>query len=532
MLDAPGAGLAAPADRRRAAGRSPGTSRARSATWSTRGSSCPRRPRTAPRAACRSPSSPSTAAGRCRWSPTASTCTASRCTIEGSELLARAIQHETDHLDGVLFIDRLDPDDPQGRDEGDPRVGVVRAGAAHGQGLPARHPRARPLMRVVFAGTPEVAAARARRGRRLPPRAGRRRHPPRRPGRPRPQAGRQPGRPAGRGARRTRPQARAPARPRVPGRRCASWRPTAARWSRTAPCCRSPRSTSRRTAGSTCTSPCCPPGAAPPRSSTRSGPATRSPGRPRSGSSRSSTPGPTFGVMTERIRPTDTAGDLLGRLAEGGAGLLVVTLDGIEDGSLRGPRAAGGRASAWPPRSSSRTPASTGPSRPPPSTAGSGPARPAPAPGRRTTASGSRSARSALDRAAEPLAPGVLEVAQERRARRHRHQRRPARRGQGVRQEADGGRRLGPRRARLDAGRPRFGGRLSGPGDYRRSHDPPGARRGRRRDLPGPARGRASAPRGATGRRTRCAAGASCSTARRTTPRSTPRPASSTTTCW
>jgi peptide deformylase len=29
-------------------------------------------------------------------------------TIEGSELLARAIQHETDHLDGILFIDRLD----------------------------------------------------------------------------------------------------------------------------------------------------------------------------------------------------------------------------------------------------------------------------------------------------------------------------------------------------------------------------------------------------------------------------------------
>jgi peptide deformylase len=29
-------------------------------------------------------------------------------TIEASGLLARAIQHETDHLDGVLFIDRLD----------------------------------------------------------------------------------------------------------------------------------------------------------------------------------------------------------------------------------------------------------------------------------------------------------------------------------------------------------------------------------------------------------------------------------------
>jgi len=28
--------------------------------------------------------------------------------LEGTELLARCIQHETDHLDGVLFIDRLD----------------------------------------------------------------------------------------------------------------------------------------------------------------------------------------------------------------------------------------------------------------------------------------------------------------------------------------------------------------------------------------------------------------------------------------
>ncbi|MEO5666383.1 MAG: peptide deformylase [Nocardioides sp.] len=28
--------------------------------------------------------------------------------IEASELLARAIQHETDHLDGILFIDKLD----------------------------------------------------------------------------------------------------------------------------------------------------------------------------------------------------------------------------------------------------------------------------------------------------------------------------------------------------------------------------------------------------------------------------------------
>jgi peptide deformylase len=29
-------------------------------------------------------------------------------TLQGSELLARCVQHETDHLDGILFIDRLD----------------------------------------------------------------------------------------------------------------------------------------------------------------------------------------------------------------------------------------------------------------------------------------------------------------------------------------------------------------------------------------------------------------------------------------
>jgi peptide deformylase len=29
-------------------------------------------------------------------------------TIDGSDLLARCIQHEVDHLDGILFIDRLD----------------------------------------------------------------------------------------------------------------------------------------------------------------------------------------------------------------------------------------------------------------------------------------------------------------------------------------------------------------------------------------------------------------------------------------
>ena len=44
--------------------------------------------------------------------------------------------------------------------------------------------------------------------------------------------------------------------------------------------------------------------------------------------------GPTFGVVTETVRPTDTSGDLLSRLAGAGAMLLVATLDGIQDGSL------------------------------------------------------------------------------------------------------------------------------------------------------------------------------------------------------
>jgi methionyl-tRNA formyltransferase len=45
--------------------------------------------------------------------------------------------------------------------------------------------------------------------------------------------------------------------------------------------------------------------------------------------------GPYYGVITEPIGPTDTSGDLLARLAESGARLLVATLDGIADGSLQ-----------------------------------------------------------------------------------------------------------------------------------------------------------------------------------------------------
>ncbi|MGV0645230.1 methionyl-tRNA formyltransferase [Mycolicibacterium sp. XJ2546] len=44
--------------------------------------------------------------------------------------------------------------------------------------------------------------------------------------------------------------------------------------------------------------------------------------------------GPVYGVVTETIQPTDTAGDLLERLAVSGAALLETTLDGIADGTL------------------------------------------------------------------------------------------------------------------------------------------------------------------------------------------------------
>ncbi|KOX09062.1 methionyl-tRNA formyltransferase [Micromonospora profundi] len=45
--------------------------------------------------------------------------------------------------------------------------------------------------------------------------------------------------------------------------------------------------------------------------------------------------GPVFGTLTDEIRPSDTSGDLLERLADSGAGLLVAVLDAIADGTAR-----------------------------------------------------------------------------------------------------------------------------------------------------------------------------------------------------
>lgn len=44
--------------------------------------------------------------------------------------------------------------------------------------------------------------------------------------------------------------------------------------------------------------------------------------------------GPVLGMLTEQVRPRDTAGDLLGRLADAGAPLMVATLDALEAGQL------------------------------------------------------------------------------------------------------------------------------------------------------------------------------------------------------
>lgn len=45
--------------------------------------------------------------------------------------------------------------------------------------------------------------------------------------------------------------------------------------------------------------------------------------------------GPVLGMQTETIRPTDTSGDVLGRLARSGAHLMLATLDAIADGTAR-----------------------------------------------------------------------------------------------------------------------------------------------------------------------------------------------------
>lgn len=44
--------------------------------------------------------------------------------------------------------------------------------------------------------------------------------------------------------------------------------------------------------------------------------------------------GPTFGVMTQLLAPDETAGSLFDKLSDGGAGLMVATLDALEDDAI------------------------------------------------------------------------------------------------------------------------------------------------------------------------------------------------------
>ena len=201
--------------------------------------------------------------------------------------------------------------------------------------------------------------------------------------------------------------------------------------------------------------------------------------------------GPTFGVLTEPIRDSDTTGTLLERLSVAGAELLVTTLDMIEDGQLE--------AREQPAEGISFAPKIT--------TADAEVnwklAAPAvdrliractPAPGAWTTLDGARlklgpvspatadggtGAGARSRRAAGAARPG---------ARRHRDSARPARRRPGRRQAAHGGRRLGARPA---PARRRPGWRCSGLGGRA------GTRRGGRRPAGQrpPRRGRADPAR-------------------------------------
>ena len=77
------------------------------------------------------------------------------------------------------------------------------------------------------------------------------------------------------------------------------------------------------------------------RCSAPSWPATRSPARPSSAWSRSSTPDPCSARSPSCIRDDDTTAELLERLADWGSKLLVDVIDHIEDGDIAASAAGG-----------------------------------------------------------------------------------------------------------------------------------------------------------------------------------------------
>lgn len=59
--------------------------------------------------------------------------------VEGTERLARCLLHETDHLDGVIFLDRLDPETRRRA------MGEIRERLAGGEDLKVKSSPHRPL---------------------------------------------------------------------------------------------------------------------------------------------------------------------------------------------------------------------------------------------------------------------------------------------------------------------------------------------------------------------------------------------------
>ena len=101
-----------PASRRRrsawACGSSPGTSTARSATWSTPSLELSDETQDGAEGCLSLPELTYDCLRALSVVATGFDMYGEPQRIEASELLARAMQHETDHLDGVLFIDKLD----------------------------------------------------------------------------------------------------------------------------------------------------------------------------------------------------------------------------------------------------------------------------------------------------------------------------------------------------------------------------------------------------------------------------------------
>ena len=458
-----------------------------------------------------------TAAATCTSSPAAGTSTASRSTIEGSELLARCIQHEIDHLDGVLFVDRLDADDPQGRDGRDPRrpSGSARR-SRRGEGRARTRSSGRPGsgVRLVFAGTPEPAVpsllallesprhevvavvtrpdAPSGRGPHAAPLAGRR---------------------AGRRGRAARCSPRD--RPRDPEflaalRDLGPGLLPGGRLRRARAAGRARRA--RATAGSTCTSRCCPPGAVPRPCRPRSATATRSPAPPPSGSRRAWTPGRCSAWSPRPSRADDTAGALLRPPRRAPAPpCCSATLDGIADGTPHPAPAAGRGRLARAQGDGGRRPRRLGRAAARRSTGSSARSRPSPGRGRRsaTSALGIGPVRTAAGRARAE----ARRAARREAARARRHRRRTACELGEVRpvgQARDARARLGPRRAH----RARRAAAMTPPGEPGAAAPagPPRQRAAAGAHRPAPARRRSTRPgsrrwtllhRGARARRVR-----------------------------